>query len=66
MRIQILNYIWEYWKALSFKGAGGTGSGIGLGVLEPSALVSELESSSCFVSLSSVSDRKAMNFNGWG
>ena len=66
MKIYIVNYIWEYWKALSLKGAGGTGSGIGLGVLEHSALVSEFESSSCFASLSSVSDRKAMNFNGWG
>ena len=61
MKIYFMNYIWEYWKALSLKGAGGIGWGIGLGVLEHSGFVSELKNSSFLSSLSPGSDKEVVD-----
>ena len=61
-----MSYIWEYWKALSLKGAGGTGWGIGLGVLEHSGFVSELKNSSFLSSLPPGSDKEVVDINERG
>ena len=61
-----MNYIWEYWKALSLKGAGGIGWGIGLGVLEHSGFVTELKNSSFLSSLSPGSDKYVVDINERG